>query len=313
VSGARSLAVAIALSALALAPPAWSQDEAAPAADAAGAATAFPAQAMDATRPAPLLGLAARLRTVGSHEACAVEALRHAHQHPDDPAERERGFERAALCLSFAGRFADARRLMLTLDPLGERITDQGRLRLCLTEVFLPGIGAHACDRPAGPGASRAARLAAHTPIMRALHAGRWQEARGRLTGAPNDADRDASTWLASDRAHLRRYDELPRKSPLVAGALSALVPGLGRVYLGRWQDAILSFLLVGATSGLAAHGFVHDGTSSVRGWIMGSTAAVFYVGNVYGSAVGAIVQRREREAALHDEVDRDYKQRLDP
>ena len=63
----------------------------------------------------------------------------------------------------------------------------------------------------------------------------------------------------------------------------------------------------------LAAQGFHDEGRASVRGWILGSVAALLYVGNVYGSAVGAIVQRRDAEDALMQEIDRAYERRLDP
>ena len=110
----------------------------------------------------------------------------------------------------------------------------------------------------------------------------------------------------------LERQATLPRKSPWLAAGLSAVVPGLGRVYLGRWPDGLFSFLVVGLAGGFAAHGFSEDGRTSVRGWILGSTAALFYIGNVYGSAVGALAQRHEAEDALTTEIERDYRRRLE-
>jgi hypothetical protein len=121
------------------------------------------------------------------------------------------------------------------------------------------------------------------------------------------------SAWQQQDRELLRRYDALPRKSPLLAAALSMVVPGLGRVHLGRWPDGLLSFLLVGTTAALAAQGFYQEGQGSVRGWILGGVAALLYAGNVYGSAVGAVVQRHDAEDALMQEIDRAYERRLDP
>jgi TM2 domain-containing membrane protein YozV len=111
----------------------------------------------------------------------------------------------------------------------------------------------------------------------------------------------------------VRRYDALPRKSPALAAALSMVVPGLGRVYIGRWPDGLMSFLLIGTTAFLAAQGFYAEGQGSVRGWILGGVAGLLYAGNVYGSAVGAVLQRRDAEAALMQEVDRAYERRLDP
>jgi hypothetical protein len=282
----------------------------APAAAQPPAAAAAAAAPSEAPPEAPsFLELAERLRNVGSYDACAVEALRYAYQHPGD---RERGFDRAALCLSMAGRFDDARRLMLALPAEGTPLGPRGRLRICLTEVFLSELGAPSCAgfQLAAP-RDAADELARATLRMRAIRARRWDEAR-RLdsTAAASPA---AGAWQQQDREILRRYETLPRKSAWLAGAMSAVIPGLGRVYIGRWPDGLMSFLLVGVTAGLSAQGFYEDGRDSVRGWILGSIAALLYVGNVYGSAVGAIVQRRDAEDALMQEVDHAYERRLDP
>ena len=284
--------------------------------------------ASQAAAPSPLapsyLELADRLRGAGSYSECAVEALRHAYQHPT---ERQRGFDEAALCLSLAGRFDDAHRLMLALPAAGESLDARGRFRVCLTEVFMPeiGVGATACpDLVRTPSPDREDALGRHTLVMRAMHAMHWQEARALQSkskapptvaagSAAVSADPTLSAWQEKDRALLDRYDALPGKSPLLAGALSAVVPGLGRVYIGRWQDGLVSFLLVGLSAVLSAQGFYEEGSHSVRGWILGSAGALLYVGNVYGSAVGAVVQRRDAEEALGQEVDREYRRRLEP
>ncbi|HVY40182.1 MAG TPA: hypothetical protein VHM31_19720 [Polyangia bacterium] len=258
------------------------------------------------------LELADRLRNLGSFDACAVEALRYAYQHPGD---RERGFDRAALCLSLAGRYEDARRLVLALPGEGTPLGPRSRLRLCLTEVFLSDLAAPVCSAlESGPAASSgdtADALARATLRMRVIRARRWAEAR-QLAAAPA-APGLPDVWQQQDGELIRRYETLPRKSPWLAGALSAVIPGLGRVYLGRVADGVMSFVLVGVTGALAAQGFYDEGRGSVRGWILGSVAALLYVGNVYGSAVGAIVQRRDAEDALMQEIDRAYERRLDP
>jgi TM2 domain-containing membrane protein YozV len=263
------------------------------------------------------LELAERLRGVGSYAECAVEALRYAY---DRPADRARGFERAALCLSLAGRYEDARRLMLALPAEGAALDGPGRLRICLAEVFLPELDAPACPSlESGPPRDRFAALGVETLRMRTIRARRWSEARQELATAPKGAppgappDPTASAWREQDRELVRRYDALPRKSPALAAALSMVVPGLGRVYIGRWPDGLMSFLLIGTTAFLAAQGFYAEGQGSVRGWILGGVAGLLYAGNVYGSAVGAVLQRRDAEAALMQEVDRAYERRLDP
>jgi hypothetical protein len=96
-----------------------------------------------------------------------------------------------------------------------------------------------------------------------------------------------------------------------VAGLLSAVVPGLGRVYLGRWEDGVMSLVLVGLPGGFAWDGFRERGVSSVRGWLLGSMAAFLYAGNIYGSAVGAEVVHQEAEKRLRAEIRGAYQDRL--
>ena len=82
----------------------------------------------------------------------------------------------------------------------------------------------------------------------------------------------------------------LPRRSPLLAGLMSTIIPGSGRLYTGRINDAITSLVTVGITGWQAYDGFRRDGLSSVKGWTLGTLSGIFYLGNIYGSVVSARV-----------------------
>ena len=85
----------------------------------------------------------------------------------------------------------------------------------------------------------------------------------------------------------------LPTRSPFLAGALSTVVPGAGRLYTGRFSDALTSLFIVGLTGWQAYDGFQRDGLSSVKGWTLGTLSGIFYVGNIYGSIISARVYNR--------------------
>ena len=68
----------------------------------------------------------------------------------------------------------------------------------------------------------------------------------------------------------------LPHKNPLVAGCLSALVPGLGKVYTSEWQDGVYSFIYVALTGYLSYTGFHSAGVQSWKGWILGPSPQLF-------------------------------------
>jgi len=75
-------------------------------------------------------------------------------------------------------------------------------------------------------------------------------------------------------------------KSAATAALLSAVVPGLGKIYTGKYTDGITSFLLTGVLTYLSIDNFNAD--HQVRAWLFAGLAAYFYAGNIYGSAASA-------------------------
>lgn len=73
-------------------------------------------------------------------------------------------------------------------------------------------------------------------------------------------------------------------KSPWLAAGASALVPGLGKIYAGRLDEGISSFLCVGTLAAFTAECYAKKGASDWRTILFGSLASLFYIGNVYGS-----------------------------
>ncbi len=75
-------------------------------------------------------------------------------------------------------------------------------------------------------------------------------------------------------------------KSETLAGILSAVVPGAGKMYTKNYADGITAFLFTGLLTYLAYTNFDHN--HRVRAWIFTSLGAGFYAGNVYGSIASA-------------------------
>ena len=75
-------------------------------------------------------------------------------------------------------------------------------------------------------------------------------------------------------------------KSPWTAAALSAVIPGAGKVYTGNYMDGFLSFILNGLFIWLAYDNFENDHYE--RGVYMSFIWGFLYVGNIYGSAAAA-------------------------
>ncbi|MBR4810111.1 MAG: hypothetical protein IK031_07510 [Bacteroidales bacterium] len=94
-----------------------------------------------------------------------------------------------------------------------------------------------------------------------------------------------------------RKLDEIydwryvrPAKSPLLAAAASAVVPGLGKVYAGRVGEGIESFLLTGISGAIAAEHWIKDGPRDWKTIAATAVCAVLYIGNIYGSYVSVSI-----------------------
>lgn len=93
------------------------------------------------------------------------------------------------------------------------------------------------------------------------------------------------------------------RKSPFLAGALSIVIPGVGRVYSGDWKDGLVSLIFTAGMAFQSYRGFNKDGVRSVRGWIYGGIGTGFYLGNIYGSVKSAKNKNKKKTNLLQHEA----------
>jgi hypothetical protein len=78
------------------------------------------------------------------------------------------------------------------------------------------------------------------------------------------------------------------KKSAGLAGLLSAVVPGLGKVYSKDWKDGIIAFVFTGTMMLQSVRNFNRKGFDNPRGYIYGAIGTGFYLGNIYGSVKSA-------------------------
>ncbi len=90
-------------------------------------------------------------------------------------------------------------------------------------------------------------------------------------------------------------------KSPTKAAILSAILPGLGKIYTDETSDGITSFLLTGLFTYLAINKFQNNHTES--GILYASIATFFYAGNIYGSASAAVNYNAGLKLSFDSEV----------
>jgi tetratricopeptide (TPR) repeat protein len=87
---------------------------------------------------------------------------------------------------------------------------------------------------------------------------------------------------LHPDLDDIALLQEMPRKSPRLAGTLSALLPGAGQLYNGRYREAGMAFVLNAAfiAGGIQAI----DTGNTVLGAILLFFEAGWYGGNIYNA-----------------------------
>ena len=105
------------------------------------------------------------------------------------------------------------------------------------------------------------------------------------------------SPFFPSSRAlaeAAREGEHLPRKSPALAGLMSAIVPGTGHFYSGRWRDGTVALLLNGAflAAGIEAVSAGHEAAAGVLLFF----EAAWYSGAIYGAVNAAHKYNRDLE-----------------
>lgn len=79
-------------------------------------------------------------------------------------------------------------------------------------------------------------------------------------------------------------FEQQKYKKPLLALAMSTIIPGSGKAYSKRWGDAGVSLILVASSAFASYRAFNQKGIKSFNGWMFGAVAVSFYSSNLYGS-----------------------------
>ncbi|MFH1887186.1 MAG: tetratricopeptide repeat protein [Pseudomonadota bacterium] len=246
-----------------------------------------------AASPQDVLSFAQSLAKDGENYRAITEYMRFLHDFPDHP-DRDRallGMGRAYLSGQEPSRSLDALKRLVDEFPESP-LVPEAWLLICRARTAMDPAQGMAClsSLAQSPDPGLAAR-AARSLGFALLDAGNWEGARDAFLAVGPSA-----VGLA---AALDPLPNLPYKSPTVAGAL-AVMPGAGHLYLGRYQDAFIAFLL-NAGLGIAAWE-AFDNDMPALGGVVSVAAFGFYAGNFYGAVTGARKHNeRIRHGFVHD------------
>lgn len=111
-----------------------------------------------------------------------------------------------------------------------------------------------------------------------------WQRAINTFATLPQESPLYPSAKRYADG--LGRMDDLPRKSPALAGTLAAVMPGAGHLYTERPRDALISFVLNGSFIWAAVELFRNN--NNIAGGIVAFFELGWYGGNIYSAVNSA-------------------------
>lgn len=83
-------------------------------------------------------------------------------------------------------------------------------------------------------------------------------------------------------------------KSPAAAAALSAIIPGTGKIYAGELGEGLSSLVVIGSMAAITAENWVKNGPTNWKTILFGTISAAFYIGNIYGSYISVSIHNND-------------------
>ncbi|MDA3893157.1 MAG: hypothetical protein PF517_15960 [Salinivirgaceae bacterium] len=92
-------------------------------------------------------------------------------------------------------------------------------------------------------------------------------------------------------------------KSPLIAGLMSAVIPGSGKMYTGKIGEGISTLLGMSVLGAITYENYSKVGISNYKTILFGSLFTVLYAGNIFGSVYSVKVYRNEFNESISHAV----------
>jgi hypothetical protein len=108
------------------------------------------------------------------------------------------------------------------------------------------------------------------------------------------------SSWYSLTDAEdkLNQYHTLlskrRKKSPWIAGCMSMIIPGSGKMYSGKIGEGVSALLSHAILAGITIENYKKAGPGNFKTIFFGSLFSVFYLGNIYGSMISVQVSNNE-------------------
>ncbi len=92
-------------------------------------------------------------------------------------------------------------------------------------------------------------------------------------------------------------------KSPLLAGVMSSIIPGSGKIYAGKTGEGIASIIATTGFGLITWENYRKLGIDHVKTIFFGSIFAASYVSNIYGSVISVRIIENDYKDAQHNQI----------
>ena len=131
---------------------------------------------------------------------------------------------------------------------------------------------------------------------------GNWLEADERLKMVNKNIPSLNQQVLALEKIS-KGQENYRSKSPILAGIMSGIIPGSGKIYVGKTGAGIASFIGTVGFGLITWENYHKLGISNAKTIIFGSIFVVNYVSNIYGSVISVKVSENEYIDAVHNQI----------
>jgi len=92
-------------------------------------------------------------------------------------------------------------------------------------------------------------------------------------------------------------------KSPVLAGFMSSIIPGSGRIYAGKPGEGISSLLTVGGLGLVTWENYNKKGLKHFKTLFFGTVFTAFYIGNIYGTVFSVKIAEDEFQKEYDNKI----------
>ncbi|MFA6924848.1 MAG: hypothetical protein WC223_11420 [Bacteroidales bacterium] len=118
--------------------------------------------------------------------------------------------------------------------------------------------------------------------------------------------DYNYSPTVQAERSLPEYFEQLKNhknNSMFLAGLMSAVIPGLGKVYAGKKGEGLAAFIIVSSLAATTFENYKKAGIKNIKTIFFGSVFTAFYIGNIWGSAFSVKIKNDEFNKTINRQI----------